>query len=70
MFESLPEIMNANRAGILVIRDEVSGWLAGMERQGREQERAFFLESLNGDTSFGVDRNARGYIHAERTAFR
>jgi putative DNA primase/helicase len=64
-FESLHEIMNANPAGVLVIRDELTGWWAGLERQGREQERAFFLQAWNGDTGFSVDRIQRGHIHVE-----
>jgi len=64
-FESLHEIMNANPAGVLVIRDELTGWWAGLDRQGREQERTFFLQAWNGDTSFSVDRIGRGHIHVE-----
>jgi putative DNA primase/helicase len=64
-FESLHEIMNDNPAGVFVIRDELTGWWAGLDRQGREQERSFFLQSWNGDTSFSVDRIGRGHIHVE-----
>ncbi len=62
-FESLHEIMNENPAGVFAIRDELTGWLAGLDRHGREQERSFFLEAWNGDTSFSVDRIGRGHIH-------
>lgn len=62
-FESLHEIMNANPAGLFVIRDELTGWWATLDRQGREQERAFFLEAWNGDSSFSIDRIGRGHIH-------
>jgi len=62
-FEALHEILRANPAGVLVIRDELAGWLAGLERQGREQERAFYLEGWNGNTSFTIDRIERGHIH-------
>jgi hypothetical protein len=64
-FESLHEIMNANPAGVLVVRDELTGWWAGLDRQGREQEREFFLQAWNGDTSFTLDRIGRGHIHVE-----
>ena len=46
-----------------MIRDELTGWLAGLERQGREQERAFFLECWNGDAAFTIDRIGRGSVH-------
>jgi hypothetical protein len=62
-FEKLHEILNQNPSGVLMIRDELTGWIAGLDRQGREQERAFFLESWNGDSSFTVDRIGRGSIH-------
>jgi hypothetical protein len=62
-FEKLHEILAENQAGVLVIRDELTGWLAGLDRQGREQERAFFLETWNGDSPFTVDRIGRGSIY-------
>ena len=62
-FESLHLVLSENPAGLFVIRDELTGWLAGLERQGREQERAFFLECWNGDAAFTVDRIGRGSIH-------
>jgi putative DNA primase/helicase len=62
-FESLHHVLSENPAGLFVIRDELTGWLAGLERQGREQERAFFLECWNGDAAFTVDRIGRGSVH-------
>lgn len=62
-FESLQHVLSENPAGLFVIRDELTGWLTGLERQGREQERAFFLECWNGDAAFTVDRIARGSVH-------
>jgi Protein of unknown function (DUF3987) len=66
-FESLQQVMSENPAGLFVLRDELSGWLAGLERRGREQERAFFLESWNGDSAFTMDRVTRGTIHVPHT---
>jgi len=63
--ECLQRIMSENPAGVMVIRDELAGFLAGLERQGREMERAFYLEAWNGDSHFTMDRIARGTIHAE-----
>lgn len=64
-FESLHERLAENPGGIFVLRDELSGWLASLERQGREAERAFFLECWNGDSNFTIDRVARGFICVE-----
>jgi hypothetical protein len=64
-FESLHTLLADNPGGIFMLRDELAGWLAGLDRQGREQERAFALESWNGDSSFTVDRIGRGRVHVE-----
>ena len=64
-FESLHQLLAENPAGVLVLRDELSGWLASLERQGRESERAFYLECWSGDTGFTIDRIGRGSIHVE-----
>jgi putative DNA primase/helicase len=62
-FEAMHETMAANPAGILVVRDELTGWLAQLDKPGREGERAFCLQAWNGDTPFTLDRIARGTIH-------
>ena len=62
-FEKLHEILSENPAGVLVLRDELTGWLAELDRQGREGERAFYLQAWNGDVGFTVDRIGRGSIH-------
>ncbi len=64
-FESLHQLLFENSAGVFVLRDELSGWLASLERQGRESERAFYLECWSGDTGFTIDRIGRGSIHVE-----
>lgn len=61
--EKLHEILAENPAGVLVVRDELTGWLAQLERQGREGERAFLLQSWNGDAPFTIDRIGRGSIY-------
>lgn len=62
-YEKLQEIMARNPAGVLLARDELTGWLATLERQGREGERQFYLETWNGHKSYTVDRIGRGSIH-------
>ncbi len=60
--EKLGELLRENPAGLLVLRDELVGLIATWEREGREGERAFFLEGWNGDQSFDTDRIGRGHI--------
>ncbi len=55
-------------AGILLLRDELSGWLATMEREGREGERQFFLEAWGGSGSYTVNRKGEGTIFIPRPA--
>src|SRR6185437_1088522 len=62
-FEALHQSLAQNPAGLFLLRDELTGWLAGLERQGREQERSFYLECWNGDSSFTLDRIGRGSVH-------
>ena len=64
-FESLHQILADNPAGVACWRDELTGWLASLERQGRESERAFFLEGWSGHSGFTIDRIGRGSIHVE-----
>ena len=60
--EKLGELLRENTFGMLVLRDELVGLLVSWEREGREGERAFFLESWNGVGSFDTDRIGRGSI--------
>lgn len=62
-FEKLHEILRENPAGVLFIRDELTGWLAQLDKQGREGDRGFFLQAWNGDAGFNIDRIGRGSIH-------
>lgn len=60
--EKLGEMLRENPAGMLVLRDELVGLLASWEKEGREGERAFFLEGWNGDQRFDTDRIGRGHV--------
>jgi putative DNA primase/helicase len=62
-FEKLHEILSENPAGVIVLRDELTGWLADLEKPGRESERAFYLQAWNGYSGFTVDRIGRGSVH-------
>ena len=61
--EKLGELMRDNPQGLLLYRDELSGWLYGFEKTGRENDRQFYLESWSGKESFNVDRISRGSIY-------
>lgn len=60
--EKLGELLKVNPNGLLVQRDELVGLIAPMDREGREGERAFYLEAWAGIGSFNTDRIARGSI--------
>ena len=64
-FEALHQTMSENPAGVLAIRDELTGWWSALDRAGREGERAFCLQAWNGDTGHTIDRIGRGSIHVE-----
>lgn len=60
--EKLGELLRDNPAGLLVLRDELVGLIASWDKEGRESERAFYLEAWNGNASFDTDRIGRGSI--------
>jgi len=61
--EKLGDLLTINPQGLLVYRDELIGLLASWEKEGREGDRAFYLEGWNGTGSFNIDRIARGSLH-------
>jgi hypothetical protein len=62
--EKMHVILKENPQGVLYLRDELSGWIAQLDQRGRERERAFFLETWDGDGEFTFDRVGRGTVHA------
>jgi len=61
--EKLGVILNENPRGILVVRDELTGWLYTLEKPGREGDRQLYLEAWNGTGSYTFDRIGRGTLH-------
>lgn len=61
--EKIGEILRENPQGILIHRDELSGWLKSLDKHGHEGDRSFYLEAWNGNGSFTVDRIGRGTLH-------
>jgi putative DNA primase/helicase len=58
--EKLGELCSANPEGVLIHRDELSGWVANLGKEGREGDRQFYLESWSGNGRFISDRIKRG----------
>jgi hypothetical protein len=63
--EKLGELLNENPRGLLHFRDELVGWLATLDRDGHENDRAFFLEAWNGAGRYTYDRIGRGTLHID-----
>lgn len=63
--EKLGEILQGNPKGILLFRDELPGFLRSLDRDGREGDRAFYLESWNGNGRYTYDRIGRGTVEIE-----
>jgi len=62
--EKVHVILKENPQGVLYLRDELSGWIAQLDRRGRERDRAFYLETWDGDSDFTFDRVGRGTVYA------
>ncbi len=63
--EALTEVLVDNNQGVLVYRDELTGFLTSLNKEGREDSRSFYLEGWNGNGSFSSDRIGRGHTHVE-----
>ena len=60
--EKLHLLLRENPAGLLYVRDELSGWIAQLDK--RVRDRAFLLETWDGNGEFTFDRVGRGTVHA------
>jgi hypothetical protein len=60
--EKMAELLMDNPDGLLLYRDELTGWLRSLDKAGHEAARAFYLEGWNGDGSHEVDRIGRGSL--------
>jgi Protein of unknown function (DUF3987) len=65
--EALGPVLNDNPNGLLLERDELSGWLKTMDRAGHENDRAFYLQCWNGFGSYDYDCIIRGNLHIDAT---
>lgn len=60
--EALQWIQSENEDGILYVRDEISSLLRKLEKP-ENNDRQYFLEAFNGNTSFSADRLTAGIRH-------
>jgi phage/plasmid primase-like uncharacterized protein len=60
--EKLGELLNENPNGLLLVRDELPGWLSQLLKEDGQQDRAFYLECFDGNSYFVYDRIGRGTI--------
>ncbi|MFT0170961.1 DUF3987 domain-containing protein [Paraburkholderia mimosarum] len=65
--EKLGEILSENPNGVLLFRDELKGFLAGLDGEDNAVSRAFILQAWEGSGGYDFDRIGRGHIHIERT---
>ncbi|MCG8421239.1 MAG: DUF3987 domain-containing protein [Proteobacteria bacterium] len=62
--QKLLVIMRDNPQGVLLLRDEWDGFARQLSKQGREGDRAFYLEAWNGNSPYSADTLSRGTIRA------
>ncbi|MDR5770867.1 MULTISPECIES: YfjI family protein [unclassified Caballeronia] len=63
--EKLGEICADNPQGVGVFRDELVSLLKGLDRDGQESARGFYLTGWNGNDGYIVDRIMRGHQRIE-----
>ena len=61
--EKMSELLAENPRGILLFRDELTGLLQSWDKDGRETDRAFYLEAWNGYGDNHSDRIGRGTVY-------
>lgn len=63
--EKLGDLLNKNPNGLIIFRDELSGWLRSLDKDGQEGARSFYLEAWNGNGRYTFDRIGRGTLDIE-----
>ena len=63
--EKIGELLNRNPRGLILVRDELTGFLRSLDKSGREGDKEFYLEAWNGTGSYQVDRIGRGSVRIE-----
>ncbi|WP_168188921.1 DUF3987 domain-containing protein [Thiomicrorhabdus sediminis] len=65
--EALGIKLNENPNGVILLRDELAGWIRGLDREDKANDRAFYLECFNGSGFYIYDRVGRGTLKIEST---
>lgn len=65
--EKLGELLNENTNGLLLVRDELAGFISSLSKQGHENDRAFYLEAWAGNNGYTYDRIGRGTLDIKAT---
>ena len=63
--EKMGELQALNPRGLMLFRDELVGLFATWDKADHEADRAFYLESWNGDKPYTCDRIGRGTTHVD-----
>lgn len=63
--EKLQSILKGSPQGVLILRDELTGWLRTFDKKGHESDRPFYLEGYGGNGRYCCDRIGRGTIIVE-----
>ncbi len=63
--EKLGELLNENPNGLILVRDELSGWLSKLAKEEYQADRAFYLECFDGNGHYTYDRIGRGTIEIQ-----
>jgi len=58
--EKIADLLCTNTKGLLIFRDELSGWFNNLNKPDKTNDRSFILESWNGDKPYTIDRIGRG----------
>lgn len=60
--EKLGELLNENSNGLLLVRDELNGWLSKLQKEEFQADRSFYLECFDGNGRYTCDRIGRGTV--------
>ena len=63
--EKLAMLLADNPRGLLMLRDELVGWMRTLDKQGHEGDRSFYLEGWNGYGNYLIDRVERGSLRVD-----
>lgn len=65
-YEALGMLCKHNPTGVLVVQDELSGWLGHLSKEENRVARAFFLSGHTGQQSYRLNRIGRGELNLPR----